>query len=567
MKFLKATSILIISVLVASCQVANTPKALSKTDKFADSASAGYVPAKVKTTKNLIIMLTDGTSTSIFPVARWYHRYMTDSLTWALNLDPYLCGLAQSRLSDAIIPDSAPAMSGFVTGVPSRVGNISIYPEPHPGQDVVPTDANRAYQPAATVLEGAKDMNKAIGVVATVIFPHATPGACTAHTASRGRYRDIAYQMASQNLSVCFGGGRNILTPEMRQIITGNGATLLEDDVNSFRNFNGDKLWAIFNDDSMDFEIDRDPADEPSLSEMTVKALDILSKNKNGFCLMVEGSKVDYGAHSKDPIEAVTEFIEFDKAFGKALEFAKKDGNTTIVVMSDHGNSGITLGDAHYQAYSSKGTDSMYFYMKNYRASSSKLSHLVKHCPQDQIPSVFKEWTGIDLKPIELEGIKASLNKTESDYMKISGSYNLNSVICSILTSRTHIGFTSGNHTGEDVFLAVYNPHNQRPTGIVTNTALNGYMCMALGMKDPLVNLTDREYVKSSEVFPDAETSVEEGEEYPTLVVKKNGKTLRIPAWHSVVYVDGKAVSTKYPSVWQKENKTFYISKSLKEYL
>ena len=62
------------------------------------------------------------------------------------------------------------------------------------------------------------------------------------------------------------------------------------DDLKAFRAAEG-KTWAIFNGDSMDFELDRDPEDEPSLSEMTEKALEILSKDKDGFCLMIEGSK------------------------------------------------------------------------------------------------------------------------------------------------------------------------------------------------------------------------------------------------------------------------------------
>ena len=275
------------------------------------SAPRNGVPEKIKPTKNLIVMITDGTSSSLLATARWYHRYMSDSLEWKLNLDPWLCGFVQSRLSDAIIPDSAPAMSGYMTGVPSRAGNISIYPEPHPGQDVVPTDPARAYQPATTILEAAQVLkNKAVGVAVTCIFPHATPGATSAHTAVRGRYQDIAYQMASHGLDVIFGGGSRFINDEIREIAADKGVTVAIDDLKAFRAAEG-KTWAIFNGDSMDFELDRDPEDEPSLSEMTEKALEILSKDKDGFFLMIEGSKVDYGAHSKDVAAAVTELDIF----------------------------------------------------------------------------------------------------------------------------------------------------------------------------------------------------------------------------------------------------------------
>ena len=541
---------------------------------FAACTSPGNkpgLPEKVKPSRNVIFMLTDGTSTSLFATARWYQRYMKDSLDKPLYLDPYICGLVQSRLSDAIIPDSAPGMSGYMCGVPSRVGNISIYPEPHPGQDVLPTNPDKAWQPAATVLEAAKiKKGKAVGMVVTTIFPHATPAATAAHSALRSRYHDLGRQIASQDLDVMFGGGTGILDDDMRSVIRANGATLLEDDVEAFRAAKEGKVWALFNENIMDFEIDRDPSDEPSLSEMTAKAIDILSKDKDGFFLMIEGSKVDYGAHSKDPVEAITEFIEFDKAFKVALDFARKDGNTTIVVTSDHGNSGITLGDARYRQYAAKGLDSMFVGIKNCHTSSYKMANLLKECRESEIMPMFKEHTGIDLKPSELNAIKSCMTRVEGDYMQVSSSSNLQSVICGIYTTRTHIGFTSGNHTGEDVFLAVYNPRGERPLGMLTNTQLNDYVCRELGFpsRTELEKLTGEIYVSHLQLFDGCGLEVVPGEEYPTLFVRKDGRQLRIPAFQSRVYYcenDGaeREVSTPCPAVYMVENGQFYLDRSL----
>ena len=531
------------------------------------------VPEKVKPSKNVILMVSDGTSTSLFAVARWYKRYMTGDLELPLALDPYICGLVQSRLSNSIIPDSAPAMSGYTTGVPSRQGNISIYPEAQPNQDVVPVDASRTYQPATTVLEAARVLkDKATGVVSTVVFPHATPAATAAHGARRNRYHDLGRQMANQNLDVMFGGGTNILDDDMREAILKSGATLLENDVDAFRAFDGDKLWAVFNEDYMEFEIDRDDSTEPSLSEMTEKAISILSKDPDGFFLMVEGSKVDYGAHSKDPVETITEFIEFDNAFGKALEFAKKDGNTTIVVLSDHGNSGITLGDAHYRHYSTKGADSMFVGIKDCRISSAKMSKTLQKCREDEIPVIFKEKAGMDLDQGELAAIKSCMTRTEGDYMEVSNSWNLQNVICTIFTRRTHIGFTSGNHTGEDVYLAIYNPRGERAEGIITNTELNDYICKELGFpsRQVLVDLSDKLFVSHLQVFDGCELEVVPAEDYPTLFVRKDGRQLRIPAYHSECYfseVEGeeRVVTTPCPVVYMQENGQFYLDTSLAE--
>ncbi len=536
---------------------------LGSVNTFAD------VPAKVKPTKNLVLMITDGTSTSLLATARWYKRYLSDSLDLALNLDPYLCGLVQSRLSNSIIPDSAPAMSGYVTGVPSRAGNLSIYPEPHPGQDVVPTDPDMAFHPAKTILEASKsELGKASGIVVTCHLDHATPAACASHTAGRGRAFDIAWQMVSNDVDILFGGGNRYINEEMAQTLEKAGIKLHRDDYGSFKSIRSGKHWALFGESDTQYELERNRDEQPSLSEMTAKALEVLSKDKDGFFLMVEGSKVDYGAHSKDVAATVTEFIEFDKAFGKVLEFAKKDGNTTIVVLPDHGNSGITLGDAHYSNYSSKGVDSMFVYMKDFKATSSTLASIVSKCKTvDEIKSVFKEKMNIELKPQEFVAVIAALNRTESDYMKISGSRNLQSVIASIMQSRTHIGFTSGNHTGEDVFLAVYNPNGQRPSGVITNTQLNQYMCNVIGLKTDLKTLSIRDFSKASDVFPGCTLSVSKEKRYPVLTVTGGGHTLVIPAWHSTYTLDGKEISTPHPAVYMPDNDTFYVSTTLGKYM
>ena len=69
---------------------------------------------------------------------------------------------------------------------------------------------------------------------------------------------------------------------------------------------------------------------------------------------MVEGSQVDWAAHGNDPVGIITEYLAFDKAVGKAIEFAKENGETAVVILSDHGNSGITIGKAECKGYDTK---------------------------------------------------------------------------------------------------------------------------------------------------------------------------------------------------------------------
>ena len=108
---------------------------------------------------------------------------------------------------------------------------------------------------------------------------------------------------------------------------------------------NNQKMWALYGNKEMAYDIDRNPEEQPSLEEMTRKAIDKLSKNPNGFFLMVEGSKVDWAAHGNDPVGMATDFLAFDRACGAALEFAIwANGETAVVIVPDHLKQRYQLG-------------------------------------------------------------------------------------------------------------------------------------------------------------------------------------------------------------------------------
>ena len=583
--FLPASIIIALAAGTFACTPAGTT-----TGTPAGMPIAKSHPAKVRPTKNVIFMLTDGTSEGVLAAARWYQRYMTGDMSFNLSLDQYICGLVQTHESDCPISCSAPAMSAYMTGVPGRIGNVSMNPLPNPEHDFYPVDEARAGQPAATVLEAARLLKgKATGMVCTVTFPHATPAATSAHYPYRWAYHQLALQQSCEGLDLFFGSGNDVLTDEIRAMIAGTGATLLENDVDAFREFEptttSNRLWALFGDDMTEFEIDRVDSEQPSLSEMTTKAIDLLSRNKKGFFLMVEGSKVDYGAHSMDPVEVITELLEFDRAVKVALDFARKDGNTTVVIASDHGNGSLQIGGRDYANYEDSPVDSVYYGIRGVRSSSWKMIQRLQGCAEGEIPAVFKEWTGIDLRPSELSDIKKNMNRIEGNYMEVANIWNLQGVIARIYLSHCNLRMIGGQHTGEDVILGVYNPRGQRPTGVIRNTQLNAYLCQLLGLKgavswqdntlgpnprNPLFALADEIFAPHDKVFEGLECSVDESGDVPVLMVgaAEAGASLRIPAFHNTVEVshpDGSVdvIRTKAPCVWNPDTRKFYIDRSL----
>lgn len=523
----------------------------------------------VKPTKNLIVMITDGTSTGLLSTTRWYKQYLDpqENLS-SLAIDPYIKGLVRVNNSDAPIAESSGSMSDYMTGVLQQGRNLSVYPQSNPPFDLVPIDISREFQPQTTLAEAARlQQGKSVGVVATCVFYHATPAATSAHTVERSATHDIARQMASQGLDVVFAGGAKAVDDEVKGILSDEGITYIEKDVNAFRSHSDGKVWAIFNDDNMQYEIDRDES-EPSLTEMTKKAISLLSKNPKGFFLMIEGSKVDMAAHAKDPVGTITEFIEFNNAVQAVMDFAKKDGNTTVVIMPDHGTGGITMGDANYANYTKQPLDSMFYQFSKYKASGVRMNELLQKCAPEDMAKVFKEYTDIDLKPAELAALQSHRGLEVKDYMNASHEASLSAEINRIVTSHTHIAFISGNHTGEDVFYAVYNPNGQTPQGVIRNIELNRYMRKALGLKKELETTTDELFVPHYDLFYGYDYSVEkDGKSDPTLKVTSGGHTLEIPANRSYYFLDGQKKDTPSVLCWIRENDNFYVPSSLKDLL
>lgn len=521
---------------------------------------------KVKPTKNVILMVPDGVSTSVLSLVRWYNQQKSpQNVTATLATDPYLCGMVRQSCSDSPIPASPAAMTSFMTGYKVQGSNMSVYPSKNEGQDLVNVNADSTWQPLATVMEAAKILgHKSTGLVVTVTATHATPGATTAHTVSRSEHHDIIRQMASNRVDVIFGGGVDYMDDDVKSILEDNGITYIEKDVPSFRAVEKAPVWSLFAGEDMAFDLDRDTLAEPSLCEMTEKALSLLSKDKNGFFLMVEGSKVDYAAHSNDPMGIISEYDAFDKAVAVAMDFAKKDGNTTVIVVPDHGNSGMTVGNNDYKNYYKKGLDTAMAMLPQYKCTGEGLTGLIQAQGVDRIRPIFNEYTGIDLTPAEEKAVRESMANIENDYMEVALSRNLKSVVTKILNAHVHFGYASGCHTSEDVFLAVYNPNGQVPMGWIDGTDLAGYMYGLLGVKGSLDELTSQIFVKSDVLLAGHETAVEGDKKAPVLVI--DGK-VRVPANRSYIEVDGQKKELASVSVYVPKNKNFYISREILNYL
>ena len=522
---------------------------------------------EIEPTKNVIVMIPDGTSIGVYSAARWFKLY--NNLGEGLMIDPYLTGTVTTFSSNAPIGDSAPTGSTYATGVLQQTGNVAIHPLVS-DNDIFEVDASRSYQPAATILEASKILkNKSVGLVVTSEFPHATPADFSAHHYARGNYDAIAPQIAYQNLDVMFGGGNSLLTSDIIKHFNNNGTTLIQDDKGELLDYNGEgKVWGLFGKRALPYNIDRNPDMYPSIAEMTEKAIDLLSRKENGFFLMVEGSQIDWAAHANDAATIINEYLAFDEAVGKAMDFAIKDGNTTVLVLSDHGNSGFTIGSNRCPGYDKLSMVDLFETVSGIKLSANGLESILINAEPDSIRSEFKKYTGIDITDEELDVLRASKNYRETDYTKVGTTVNLAHNIVNILNSHMCFGFTTGGHTGEEVIMAAYHPQGDVPKGHLTNQEVNKYLQKVTGIEISLQELSDKIFVKHSSLFEGINYSIDKNDpKFPILKVTKGKNTLELKAFSSVGKLNGKSFDIGSVIVYIDKNDTFYLPESLKQKL
>src|SRR5690606_36440978 len=199
-------------------------------------------------------------------------------------------------------------------------------------------------KPLPTILEIAEEKGLATGMVATCSITHATPASFIAHQASRSQDEDIAMDFLATDIDVFIGGGRKFFANRA------DGVNLIDslevrnyqiaNSIQEVQQIKSGKLAAFLADEQQS-RFSEGRGDE--LVRSTEVALNLLKTNKKGMFLMIEGSQIDWGGHSNNTQYIVEEMMDFDNAIGNALEFAKADGNTLVIITADHETGGFTI--------------------------------------------------------------------------------------------------------------------------------------------------------------------------------------------------------------------------------
>ncbi len=244
-------------------------------------------------------------------------------------------GFVTTWSANQLVTDSAAGATALATGFKTSNGALAQDPD---GKHL------------KTVLEEAEERGKATGLVATCGLSHATPAGFVAHAPSRSHRAEIVKQMAASDVDVLFGGDLDYFDPPPSTNVPAEKVEtpleVLEQKMTvvfsteEFRKLGTpEQAAALLYPKHPPYAADR----EIPLTELTSKAIEILSKDEDGFFLMVEGSQIDWAGHKNNASNIVVETVDFDDAVGAGLDFAEKNGETLVIITADHETGGFAV--------------------------------------------------------------------------------------------------------------------------------------------------------------------------------------------------------------------------------
>lgn len=457
-----------------------------QSESWYTEAQAAIAKAKAnrpidKPAKNVILFVGDGMSVGTITAARIFEGQrrglLGEEYRLAMEALPH-AALVKTYNTDMQIPDSAGTASAMVSGVKSKAGTLSV------NDNVQRGFCNTALgNETATAWELAAERGMSVGVVSTARLTHATPAVTYAHSADRNWEHDVpniaknqgCVDIATQfvnfdkgnGFQVAFGGGRREFFPvdladsEGKNGKRKDGRNLIEEwqtkhpegqyvyDQAGFDNLdeNTTRALGLFESSHMKYEADRRDG-EPSLAEMTTKAIDILSKNEEGYVLMVEAGRIDHAHHAGNAKRALEDTIAYDDAIRAALEETSVD-DTLIIVTADHAHTLVMNG------YSARGNNIL-----GLSKSKGKFS-------QDEFGKKYTTLT-YGNGPGAVNTARSDITEQEA----VALDYKQQSLI----------RLSSETHSGEDVTVFARGPQAYLIQGVVEQNYLYHVMNEALGL-------------------------------------------------------------------------------------
>lgn len=399
--------------------------------------------------KNIIYMIGDGMGPAYLTAHRYYNDDSATPVVETSIFDALWRGMASTYPDDdTYVTDSAAAATALSTGIKSYNGAIAV---------------NRQHVPVATMMQLAKRLGKANGVVASSQINHATPASFLVHNNNRRNYDELANMYVDFRINnmpvadVMFGGGKEFFIRDDRNL------------VNEFKQlgFNYADNWqqveqltampalALLADIALPSAIDSDQPQQ--LATLTAKALQLLSPADKGFVLLVEGSLIDWCGHDNDIACVLAEMNDFAAAVQVAKAYVDKHPDTLLVITADHETGGLSLG-----------ADGQYLWLpevvRQVKASGRIIAKQLIQADSDAAAmALWLKLTGITLNAEQQQAVLAARSTDEDSLRKLS---NL------LVAKYSHTGWTTGGHTAADVAVMAYGKWQHDFSGFQDNTQI-----------------------------------------------------------------------------------------------
>lgn len=436
--------------------------------------------------KYIFYFIGDGLGASQRQISEYYKINVLKK-DGKLNMNSFpISGISTTHSKDSLVTDSAASGTALATGHKTNNGMIAVLPD---GTNL------------KTLIDVAQEHNMSTGVVTTTRVTHATPAVFVAHNINRGNEDEIATYYPTSKINYLAGGGYEYFVPkdgklksarkDDKNLVTelkNNGYTVFigENSSDDFKKFNptkDSKVFAAFSESHLPYTLDRinENSKVPSLADLTQKGIDILSKNDNGFFMMIEGGRIDHADHAQDTAGVVNEVLSFDEAIGVALNFYKQHPkDTLIVITADHETGGMGLG-----------------FGKNYFLNLPELAK-VKASVEDKLQKAYngddkafydyiaKNFGLTNLTPEEKakidEAIKAE--KSGEKNTALYGSYKPTAIaVAHIVSERAGTYWTTFAHTGTQIPLSAIGEDSNRFTGFKDNVDISNTLADVMGGK------------------------------------------------------------------------------------
>ncbi|WP_294822552.1 alkaline phosphatase [uncultured Flavobacterium sp.] len=431
-------------------------------------------PDKNKKAKNIIFLVSDGMSSGTLNMADLYlNRKYGKASNWIqLYKDQRVSrALMDTASASSIITDSSAASSSWGGGVRVKNGVLNIGAN---GEKYLP------------IWQKFKKAGKMAGCVTTVPITHATPAGFCVNNDSRNAQEEIAEDYLKLGFDIMMGGGNDYFSADKRKDkkdvyadYKAKGWQVVRNRKEMMAASDDKPTLGVFADDGLPYSIDRanDKAlaeATPTLAEMAQKAIDRMKGHKNGFVLQVEAGKVDWGAHANDISALLYDQVAFDEAVKVAIDFAEKDGNTLVIITTDHGNAnpGVIYG---------KNANENFDRLQKFTHTNEWILNAIT--PQSTVSQVKDIITAGNGFAISQEQAKTILGFYTGIEKGEDGLYNYRKLpfrtFSEMQREYTSVGWISMDHSADYVELAMFGPGSELLKPFVKNTDLHYLMLQA----------------------------------------------------------------------------------------